>query len=105
MAKFTLYYSVQNGGDGSAYPQFFETERLTEMDQEVMSEGWGEPCNGIIEFEGDNIKLLRPKVTTVADFIQELEERLEPGAGYFEYLDESEIKKIQEYLKELKENV
>ena len=49
MSKLTLWYSVSNGGDGSAYPQFFETERLTEMDQELMEEGWGECCNGSIE--------------------------------------------------------
>lgn len=32
MARLTLWYSVSNGGDGSAYPHWFENERLTEME-------------------------------------------------------------------------
>jgi len=31
MHKLTLYYSVSNGGDGSAYPQFCETEAIAEF--------------------------------------------------------------------------
>lgn len=43
----TLYYSVQNGGDGSAYPRFFLTNEACEYDQET--EGWGETCTGSVE--------------------------------------------------------
>ncbi len=41
-----IYYSVQNGGDGSAYPWFFTTQELAEWDQDNMDEGWGESCVG-----------------------------------------------------------
>ena len=37
--KVVIYYSVQNGGDGSAYPVFMETERIALMDQDLMLEG------------------------------------------------------------------
>lgn len=51
--KLTLYYSVQNGGDGSAYPQFMESLELAEWDQDHASEGWGESCTGSITLESD----------------------------------------------------
>lgn len=44
-----LYYSVQNCGDGSAYPWFFTTKELAEWDQEHMDDGWGEMCVAMIE--------------------------------------------------------
>jgi len=55
MSKLTLWYTVQNGGDGSAYPQFVESEELAEWDQDNMEEGWGESCTGSITVEGDNL--------------------------------------------------
>jgi len=45
-----VYYSVQNGGDGSAYPDFMETQKLAEWDQAHMDEGWGESCDGVFRF-------------------------------------------------------
>lgn len=92
-----IWYSVGNGGDGSAYPHWFESERLTEMDQELMPEGWGECCNGYIEIEGENLKVLT-KVTTKEEFI---EERLKyiinsTGSYYGEFKDIA-----QEFLDEL----
>ncbi len=56
LVPVTIWYSVSNGGDGSAYPQWFLTEEETEYDQENMSEGWGETCNGSVEtYMGSNI--------------------------------------------------
>lgn len=49
MEKIEIWYSVRNGGDGSAYPIFFLTEEESEYDQENMYEGWGETCNGMVE--------------------------------------------------------
>ena len=54
--KMILYYSVDNCGDGSAYPRWFETEELAEWHQEHLDDGWGEPCTGTITVEGDNLK-------------------------------------------------
>lgn len=70
-----IWYSVSNGGDGSAYPQFMESERIAEMDQELMHEGWGESCTGYIEVEGDNI-VIKSRIQTEAEYIEELKERL-----------------------------
>ena len=46
-----IYYSIQNYGDGSAGPSWFDTEELAELDQELMDEGWGEPCTGWLTVE------------------------------------------------------
>lgn len=56
LKKVTVWYSIQNGGDGSAYPKYFLTEKEAKSDQDTMDEGWGEPCYGMIEtFEGSNV--------------------------------------------------
>jgi len=56
LKKVTVWYSIQNGGDGSAHPAWFLTEEETEYDQENADEGWGETCNGSVEtFEGSDI--------------------------------------------------
>jgi len=44
--EIEIFYSVGNGGDGSAYPIFLESEELARWDQDHMDEGWGEPCCG-----------------------------------------------------------
>lgn len=68
--KLTVFYSVQNGGDGSAYPRFMESKKLCEFDQEHMSEGWGESCTGSISFESDSpITCLDDIVTKESYFI------------------------------------
>ncbi len=93
--SLVLWYSIHNGGDGSASPQFFESERLTEMDQELMYEGWGETCNGCLVIEGENIKITSPHVTTKAEFIEELKEKQK--SKYYDCFKEE----IKEFLKEL----
>lgn len=82
-------------GDGSAYPTFFESERLTEMDQDLMHEGWGECCNGSIEIEGDNITVLRPAIVTKEIYIEKLKDRLKSK------YDSPFHEEIKEFLKEL----
>lgn len=54
--KLTLYYSVENCGDGSAYPRWFETEELADWHQNHLDEGWGESCTGTIVVEGSNLR-------------------------------------------------
>ncbi len=56
--KLTIYYSVENCGDGSAYPRWFDTEELAEWHQNHLIEGWGESCTGNIVVEGDNLSCL-----------------------------------------------
>ena len=56
MEKVTVYYSIQNGGDGSAYPTWFLTYDDAELDQEREEEGWGESCTGSVEtYIGSNV--------------------------------------------------
>lgn len=54
--KLTIHYSVENCGDGSAYPVLFETNELAEWHQDHLGESWGEPCTGEIVVEGDNLR-------------------------------------------------
>jgi hypothetical protein len=48
-----VYYSVSNGGDGSAYPQWYLSQEVVEWIQEcyepMYDMGWGEPCWGSVE--------------------------------------------------------
>lgn len=55
MKEYTLFYSVGNGGDGSAYPRFMESAELCEWDQDHMDDGWGESCTGsfVLKSESD----------------------------------------------------
>jgi len=73
--KVVIYYSVQNGGDGSACPVFMETERIALMDQDLMLEGWGEPCVNSLTIHGNNI--IVDSIKTEKKFLEELKEMLE----------------------------
>jgi len=65
-----FYYSVQNGGDGSAYPKFMESSELAEWDQDHMDEGWGESCTGCLEVESfGNVAPTAEKVTTALGYL------------------------------------
>ncbi|MHB8098030.1 MAG: hypothetical protein ACYDD5_00385 [Sulfuricurvum sp.] len=56
LEKIVVWYSVQNGGDGSAYPCWFLTENDAEQDQDDLDEGWGESCTGSVQtFVGSDI--------------------------------------------------
>ena len=52
--ELTIYYSVRNGGDGSAYPTFMESKELAEWDQDHLYEGWGESCTGSLTIQSDS---------------------------------------------------
>lgn len=49
LKKITVWYSVHNCGDGSAWPFWFLTEQDAQLDQDNMIEGWGESCIGSVE--------------------------------------------------------
>lgn len=56
LEKVVVWYSIQNGGDGSTYLHWFLTKKEANLDQENMDEGWGEPCIGSVEtFIGSDI--------------------------------------------------
>lgn len=73
--KTKIWYSVQNYGDGSAYPEFMESEELCEIDQQWMEEGWGEFCVGCLIIESES-PIKAEDVTTIEDVIKELKEDL-----------------------------
>lgn len=96
--KKTIYYSVHDCGDGSAYPIFFEDLDCAEIDQEMMEEGWGESCTGHLEIETDvdcNIQI--KNVIKLTDFIKTLEDKLNN-----KYTKEKRKSEIEEYIKLLK---
>lgn len=64
MYTLEVYYSVQNGGDGSAYPHLFESIELADWDQEHMYEGWGENCSGTFRFESESPITCLEEITT-----------------------------------------
>ena len=100
--KKRLYYSIQNGGDGSAYPAWMESKELAEWDQANMDEGWGEPCCGYIEVLSDSEITFNEKLITIEDLIEEREEDLK-----WDYLSDwrkTSMKREIEELKEMKEN-
>lgn len=72
--ELKLHYSVQNGGDGSAYPEFFESAELARLDQENMDEGWAEDCDGTITLKSDSPITCDESITTLEDLIERMEE-------------------------------
>jgi predicted nuclease of restriction endonuclease-like RecB superfamily len=74
--KTKIFYSIENCGDGSAYPIFMESEELCMIEQEFMDEGWGEPCIGHITIEHDTPIKIKNEIKTVDEVIEETELRI-----------------------------
>ncbi len=73
-----IWYSVQNGGDGSAYPQLMESKELCIIDQNWMGdECWGEPCYGWFTIESETPIKIKSTVTTALMVKKEIEEELD----------------------------
>ncbi len=94
-----IWYSVQNGGDGSAYPVWMESEALARWDQDNMDEGWGEDCSGWITVESDGPIKVKDTIETVAGMLAELEEEL--GESWHSEANRTEICSKIHSLKEL----
>lgn len=90
MKKLTLYYSVQNGGDGSAYPTFMSSKELAEYDQAHMDEGWGEPCVGSITLESESPITTKEEITTPESYLVNLIENI---------YDKDDENKVEEFIK------
>lgn len=106
MHKLILYYSVSNGGDGSAYPQFSLNEELVdihqEMQNELRGEGWGEPCTGSIELESESpITVSQSQLSiTKASLLETVEDYMDGG-----YYKSESVKKTAQQFKEQIEKV
>lgn len=89
MHKLTLYYSVSNGGDGSAYPYFSLSKELCDIHQDIQNEfyeGRGETCVGAITLESESLitvtELNFKYFITKESLIESLDYSLE--GGYYE---------------------
>jgi len=69
MHTLKIFYSVRNGGDGSAYPTFMSSLALAEYDQEHMSEGWGEPCTGSITLTSESPITVQDEIETPESYL------------------------------------
>ena len=89
--KLELYYSIQNGGDGSAYPEFFESAELAEWDQEnpLYDEGWAEDCSGTLRLESDSPIVASFLIKTAQEIAEDLR------ADQADYYCESTAKRLE----------
>ncbi len=78
-----IWYSVNNCGDGSAYPMWMESEELANLDQEYMLEGWGETCIGYIEIEHEGPIKVLDEITTAEEMRDEVIDDLEFASGHY----------------------
>jgi hypothetical protein len=74
--KTKIYYSVANGGDGSAYPRFFYDEKCAQIHQDLMEEGWGESCIGSLTITHSGTKIELDNCVTKSKYIEKLKEEL-----------------------------
>ncbi len=88
----TLFYSVQNCGDGSAYPKFFESEELARFDQDNMDEGWGESCHGDVVIKSDSPIICAEEVYTIDDVIKGIEDDIKDNKRYAIMKDAREVR-------------
>lgn len=90
-----IWYSVENCGDGSAYPKFMESKKLAELDQEYMDEGWGESCVGYITIEHMSAIIVKD-IITIQDEINEIEEDYDVSSKYFPTEKYNALKELKE---------
>jgi hypothetical protein len=69
MQKLTIHYGVQNGGDGSANVNFYESGELAEWDDENQDEGYGESTTGSIEVTSDSVMSCDTNVQSAAGYL------------------------------------
>ena len=73
--KLEIWYLVSDGGDGSAYPTFYESKECTELADELSllrGSNFAETCNGYLEFESDSPITCKDKITTLAELHTEM---------------------------------
>ena len=79
--KLTIYYSIANGGDGSAYPLWFDTEELARWHQDHIDPGWGESCDGSITIEGQELSCQEEIQTKEGFYLDLLLEGIDPDGA------------------------
>jgi len=97
-----IWYSVQNCGDGSAYPMLCSSKELAKLDQEYMDEGWGEDCVGCITIESDaSIIGIKEKVETPESMLAEINKWNSPDDDYYPH---EKVKALIELINKMKGN-
>ena len=94
--KTKIWYSVQDYGDGSVYPEFFTTKELAELDQEIEVErgyGWGEQCIGYLEIISDT-PIIISGISSKESKIQEFNDMKKEG--YITNIEVLYLKKLEE---------
>ena len=84
--QLEIHYSVDNCGDGSAYPIFCESKLVAEVHQDILVngyEGWGEQCIGSITVETED-----PGTIWVTDEIMTKEKLIKELKEYINEFDE-----------------
>jgi hypothetical protein len=97
--KLKMWFGIENGGDGSAGINFFESRELGEFyEDHVDDEGFCESVS-YIEFESDSPITCKEDVETIATVRERLEERLEYKSDCkFTLKALEELKKLEEKL-------
>ena len=93
-----IWYSIRNGGDGSAVLVLMESKELAELDQEcdLYDEGWAEDCSGWITVESDSPITVKGNISTVDGEIEDIEEDYKIGDKYFPTKRYEALKKLKE---------
>jgi hypothetical protein len=96
----SIYYSVSNCGDGSAYPEFFYDQKCAEVHQGLMEEGWGESCTGSITIHTrdyvEGQELLCSQASTTEEYLVRLRDNLSDYEGYIDPYYTRKIKVLKE---------
>ena len=69
MYTLKIFYSVRNGGDGSAHPTFMSSLALAQYDQDHMTEGWGESCTGSITLTSESPITVKDEIETPESYL------------------------------------
>lgn len=93
MYTLEVYYSVHNGGDGSAYPHWYESEELAEFAQE--GEEWGEPCTGSLTLRSES-PIICDEIDSKEDYLLEMLDQFGENVG--EEYEDSYYHKPAEFL-------
>ena len=80
MFKIKLIYSVNDGGDGSAYPKLYDSIELADWDQDrqhkEFESGFAECCTGSFTVESESPIKILDNVNTVESELEEIQRRI-----------------------------
>jgi len=85
MKKLIIHYIVTDGGDGSAYPTFYDNELCCDVADEhgrIYDFGLAEVCKGQLEIEYDG-NITVKDLQTKEDLIKEIKEGLSYSNGKY----------------------